>query len=239
LNTASNILVGGNGNDTLRGNGGDNVLKGGQGENLKIGGSGRNTYVWELGSGGDTINDLSNFGGTLKIGAGVNPANIELTRVSNDLILIIGETGERLTIQQWYSGTAWQLARIEFADGTYWNRSSGQSVEAFFQEQAEMAAASELLTPQSASLFSFGCDISLTSSFETYNDATAESPAGFINDQAAVDVALACLQMETDSGMVCSTENASSSLNSASALAISSGSYTQMYEEQFSSRHVA
>ena len=246
--TANNNIIHGSdgGNDTLRGNGGHNVLIGGRGDDLKIaGGPGRNTYIWEPGDGNDTINDFirnkdaDGWGGTLKIGEGVDPTGVTTARVGNNLVLTIGETGERLTIQDWFRGADWQLNRIEFADGTYWNRSSGQSVEAFFQEQAEMAAASELLMPQSASLFSFGCDISLTSSFEMYNDATAANPAAFINDQTVVDVALACLQIETDSGMVCSTENASSSMNSASALAISSGNYTQMYEEQFSSRHVA
>jgi len=123
-----NILIGGNGNDVLRGVNGNNVFKGGQGENLKIGGNGRNIYKWELGTGGDTINDhairkdVFGWGGTLKIGAGVDPANIELTRVSNDLILIIGETGERITVQNWFTGVDHQLIDIQFADGTVWSR---------------------------------------------------------------------------------------------------------------------
>jgi len=243
----NNILIGGNGNDVLRGISGNNIFKGGQGENLKVGGNGRNTYKWELGSGGDTINDFATnkdhngWGGTLKIGEGVDPAGITTAREGNNLILTIGETGEQLTIYRWYSGTNWQLRRIEFADGSYWDRSYGQSVEAFFEElatqAAPMMAASGLLMSQGAGTCFFHFDAQLfTAHADTLAANPAESNSSNMFDQAEIDIALASLQMETDSGMVCSTGNTGSTMENNSVLAVSSGIYTNVIVEPFSSQ---
>jgi len=99
----------------------------------------------------------------------------------------------------------------------------GRSIATFSQRQAGLVAASEILKPQST--YSFDLDFSLASSPETANSAIAVNPAGvdMFNGQTAVDVALACLQMETDSGLVCSVEPPAALLNSGSVLAVSGG----------------
>jgi len=80
-----------------------------------------------------------------------------------------------------------------------------------------------LLKPQSA--YAFDLDFSSFSSPETTNNAIAANSAGvdMFNGQTTVDVALACLQMETDSGLVCSAELPAALMNSGSVLAVSGG----------------
>ena len=97
--------------------------------------------------------------------------------------------------------------------------------------QVELTTASELLKSQSA--YSFDLDFSSASSPETTNSAIAVNSAGvdMFNGQIAVDVALACLQMETDSGMACFTDLPASLMNSGSVLAVSGGISTPSFRE--------
>ncbi|RZA16246.1 MAG: calcium-binding protein, partial [Proteobacteria bacterium] len=84
-------LRGGVGNDTLNGgNGGDDTLTGGTGNDVLDGGIGSDTYVFDSGDGADRITDYDYFDGnldTLRLGAGLLAANIEVFRVSDDLFL--------------------------------------------------------------------------------------------------------------------------------------------------------
>ena len=191
INAMMPVLRGTDGvNDTIRGfDGQNNILIGGIGENLKIGGTGRNIYKWELGTGNDTIDDWafnkSNMGqsGTLKIGKGVNPANVEVGRSGNDLILVIGETGERVTILNWHQGQDHQLAQIKFGDGTVWSRANINAMP--------MATLSNF----SANAFA---DTGLNQA-----DAGGNAQVVRINlDIIESHIALAMRQMNTDSGIV-------------------------------------
>jgi len=100
------IIVGPSENDTLRGNSNGNVFIGGQGDDLIVGVAGKNVYILALGDGNDTINDFERLknieagGGILRIKEGADPSNAEISRAGNDLILVIGETGERLICRQ-------------------------------------------------------------------------------------------------------------------------------------------
>jgi VCBS repeat-containing protein len=51
------VLVGGTGDDVLRGDGGDDRLIGGAGDDILSGGGGRDSFVFEVGSGSDTLID--------------------------------------------------------------------------------------------------------------------------------------------------------------------------------------
>jgi len=97
--------------------------------------------------------------------------------------------------------------------------------------QVELTVASELLKPKSA--YSFDLGFSFASSPETTGSAIAVNSTGvdMFNAQTAVDVALACLQMETDSGMACSTELPASLMNSGNVLAVSGGISTPSFGE--------
>jgi Ca2+-binding RTX toxin-like protein len=126
----NDTLIGGVGNDTLKGEAGNDILIGGTGSDYLEGGAGNDIYVWNLGDGDDMIYDYtstksnSQQTGILKFGEGIDPANVELTREGEHAVFIIGETGERVTVQYWWYSynTYGQLSSVEFADGTVWTR---------------------------------------------------------------------------------------------------------------------
>jgi hypothetical protein len=200
------LIIGSTGDNKIYTGNGDNIIIAGKGNDYIEGGRGKNLYYWNILDGNDIINDYANGkdaagqSGVLRIGEGVNPANIEITRSGNNLILIISETGERLTIQNWYVKADYQLGRIEFADGNVWDRSSGQSIEAYFQELAESASQQSSSGAEGAmfamaTMFSFGY---------THSEPDTNTGNETIQDkQLIVDIAIAELQMESDSGMVC------------------------------------
>ena len=96
-----------------------------KGDDYLEGGRGDDTYVWTPGDGNDTLYDY--YGkNVLKIGAGVDPTKVKASRDGRNLYLTLPETGERLTLKDWYYGAAYRLSEIRFADGTVW---STQDVE--------------------------------------------------------------------------------------------------------------
>jgi Ca2+-binding RTX toxin-like protein len=133
--TASgDVINGGDGADIIKAGAGNDVIAGGEGDDALQGDDGNDVYVWNLGDGNDTINDDSynkryrNDTGVLKMGGGASPENVELTRVGNDAVFIIGESGERITVQNWYTAAYYQLTRIEFEDGTVWTRDDANAI---------------------------------------------------------------------------------------------------------------
>src|SRR6266568_4205773 len=132
LNGSSNsndALFGLGGNDRLYGQGGDDALDGGVGDDYLVGGDGADTYVFGRGSGKDTINnwDTDAVGtklDTIRIGAGVSPADVLIRREHVDLILSINGTSDEVRVLSYFdqgatSGYAVDL--IKFADGTAWD----------------------------------------------------------------------------------------------------------------------
>ena len=134
----NDLIIGTTGNNNLYGGAGSDILIGGAGDDYLEGGAGKDTYLWGPGDGNDTINDYAAYkhnnglSGILKIGQGVDPANIEITRSGNNLILIIGETGERLTIQGWYISGDYQLEKIVFGNGTVWTKADINAMRPVF-----------------------------------------------------------------------------------------------------------
>jgi Ca2+-binding RTX toxin-like protein len=133
---SSDYILAGAGDDTINAGGGNDVIVGGEGDDNITGGAGNDIYVWNVGDGNDTINDYRGskdyFGetGILRFGEGVSPESMELTRVGNDAIFIVGETNEQVTVKNWYSSTDYQLTGIEFDDGTIWSRSDVNEIAA-------------------------------------------------------------------------------------------------------------
>jgi len=118
-------FIGGNGDDTLYGNGGNDVLDGGTGDDAMDGGVGDDTYLFGRGYGQDTITDFdsANGGGqdTIRLAAGINPADVTLSRDASSLYLSINGTSDRLTVSNWYGGTNYRVERVEFAGGIIWD----------------------------------------------------------------------------------------------------------------------
>ena len=112
-------------NNTITGNSGANVLDGGVGADTLVGGAGNDTYVFARGSGQDIINENDSTAGnidTVQFDANVNSSNVALARVGNDLWLTVSGGGsDQVQVTNWFSGSAYQVEQIKFADGTLWN----------------------------------------------------------------------------------------------------------------------
>jgi Ca2+-binding RTX toxin-like protein len=125
MTCTTSILTQG-GNDTINAGAGNDIIVGGTGADTLTGSEGSDIYLWNLGDGNDIIDDYTynklkyQQTGVLKFGEGIDPANVELTRVNNDAVFIIGETGERITVQNWYASGDAQLTSVEFSNGTVW-----------------------------------------------------------------------------------------------------------------------
>ncbi|MDD0972982.1 calcium-binding protein [Pseudomonas fontis] len=127
-------LSGGKGNDRLEGGSGDDVLEGGLGQDILIGGAGNDTlrggpgvdtYLIEVNGGQDVIEDFDGYfnPNILKYGAGINAADITVSRDGLDLCLTHVNGVDKVTLKNWFSLNDRQpyISRIEFADGTLWS----------------------------------------------------------------------------------------------------------------------
>jgi Ca2+-binding RTX toxin-like protein len=132
LTLLNSNAINGTGNELdnlLFGNAGVNTLKGLEGNDTYSSGAGNDTmndasttsndvYHWGRGDGLDTITDA---GGSdrIEIATGITAAQLTQTRSGNNLVLgISGVTSDKLTITNWYVGTANKIESIKLADGT-------------------------------------------------------------------------------------------------------------------------
>ncbi|RVU10876.1 RTX toxin [Rhizobium sp. RMa-01] len=122
-----------NGNDTLHGDDGDEVYRGGLGDDTLIGDRGSDTYLYSAGDGNDIIDEESwpNNVDTLWF-TDLNAADVSAAHVGTDLKITVLSTGDVITVKnQWY--TTWGdfgLEKIQFADGTSWDRATIMALEA-------------------------------------------------------------------------------------------------------------
>jgi Ca2+-binding RTX toxin-like protein len=121
-NIVGPYVVGTEGDDKLSGVEGDETLIGGLGDDVLTGAGGSDTYIWNMGDGNDTIIDSWNNGNInrIKLGEGISPENIAGKREGFSFVLTAGESGEHLTLQNWFPVAASQKITIEFANGTVW-----------------------------------------------------------------------------------------------------------------------
>ena len=206
----ADFLYGQSGNDVLTGNKGDDYLEGGQGDD---------TYVWAPGDGNDTIYDGAGKN-VLKIGEGVDPSKVEVSRDGYHLYLTFKDTGEKLTLQYWYSGASYRMSEIRFADGTTWSAEdvnnameSGTSGSAPFMSPMQLQAA----------LDDFGASTPASLlSMSAMSDAMG--PEDYAGAQLRMDVAVAALAFDSaDSDKVIDFSAVASSAN-ANALTVSMAS---------------
>ncbi len=111
-------LYGGSGNDTLYSYAGDDVLDGGEGDDTLYGDSGDDTYIYGKGYGNDLILDKQ---GNNKVKfPDLSPEDMTAFYPTggDNAVLIIIETGEKLTLQNFRSDQIYRNFTLEFADGT-------------------------------------------------------------------------------------------------------------------------
>lgn len=135
--TQNDTLYGGNGNDnlqgqedndTLYGGAGNDTLDGGTGDDVLYGDAGNDTYLFNVGSGKDTIYNGDSTVGKLDIvqlGAGITAAGVTLTRSGDDLLLTRNSSSDSLRIASYFNADGvyapYAVEQIKFADGTIWD----------------------------------------------------------------------------------------------------------------------
>jgi Ca2+-binding RTX toxin-like protein len=123
------------GAESLTGGAEVDVFRGGKGADTLSGVAGNDVYVYASGDGNDTIGD--NSGSLLEVDTlkfvDLNPNDVTLSRVGQDLKIAITATGEVITVPyQFYSATeGWGIEKIVFADGTNWNLATINANAAF------------------------------------------------------------------------------------------------------------
>ncbi|WP_300451935.1 putative Ig domain-containing protein, partial [Accumulibacter sp.] len=124
-------LIGGAGDDVLSGTAADDTLAGRGGDDALDGGDGSDTYEFARGDGRDTLFDSGASGiDRIRLGAGIAPSDLAVTRTENDLLLILRDSGERLTITGWYGADGPTIEAVDFADGTTWSAADLESLAA-------------------------------------------------------------------------------------------------------------
>lgn len=121
-NGGDDVLEGGDGDDELFGGNGSDILTGGAGNDDLQGGQGDDTYRFSSGDGQDTLLDKTGIN-TIEYAVGIAPADIVISRDGPNLYLNNSVTGDRLMMQQWFTGTPYQGLQVVFSDGTVWDQS--------------------------------------------------------------------------------------------------------------------
>jgi Ca2+-binding RTX toxin-like protein len=123
ITSMSAQLEGSDEGETISGTSGSDTIDGGTGDDRLEGAGGNDTYVWDLGDGNDVIYDNAGTN-ILQIGEGVIPSDVTLTRTGTgyrDAVFIM-PSGERITVERWFSGSLYQLSEIQFSNGSVWTR---------------------------------------------------------------------------------------------------------------------
>lgn len=120
VNGGADSLIGGAGDDMLDGSGGADTLDGGSGADALAGGAGDDTYVIDLGSGDDSIRELSG-NDRIRLAGGIAQADVALFRDGQHLVLTVRQTAAQTRIVNHFLDPEMALERVDFADGTFWD----------------------------------------------------------------------------------------------------------------------
>lgn len=111
------ILDGGSGNDKLSGYGGADLLIGGTGNDYMAGGSGADSYIFAKGHGQDIVYDYNSDGSTDTIRlSDITVAETSFRKDGMDLVLFGYNDGDSITVQNFFSGSYYQVEQFEFED---------------------------------------------------------------------------------------------------------------------------
>lgn len=116
---ASDTITGGAGNDTLSGNEGHDILDGGTGNDRLYGGKGSDIYLFAKGHNQDDVTDSMQNAGDIDSIQFTDASVQDLWFSRSNSHLLISEIGSNdfVTLDNWFSGSAWQNKVISVADG--------------------------------------------------------------------------------------------------------------------------
>lgn len=119
------VIEGLEGRDTLSGGLGDDTLAGNTGHDMLDGGAGADTYLFGRGDGQDTV--LAGWpegmgqSDRLRFGVGIDMSNVSVVADGGDLVLRLVGRSDSVRIAGYFNTYGQDRARIEFADGSYWD----------------------------------------------------------------------------------------------------------------------
>jgi Ca2+-binding RTX toxin-like protein len=119
-NTLNNVLIGNSAANSLSGGAGNDTLDGLAGADTLTGGTGNDTYKLGLGYGADTAIDTdATVGNTdvLSFLSGVANDQIWFQHVGTNLEVSIIGTYDKMTVSNWYAGSANHIEQFKTADG--------------------------------------------------------------------------------------------------------------------------
>ena len=112
----NDLLQGDEGNDTLYGGAGDDTLVGGLGNDYLQGEAGNDVYRFDRGWGQDTVYNYDSSTSrvdAIEFGTGIRAEDITLSRNSDDLILLLKGSTDRITISSYFNQDAAGSYRLE------------------------------------------------------------------------------------------------------------------------------
>ncbi len=117
------LMLGIGGDDQLYGLAGDDVLDGGAGDDILVGGVGSDTYRFGRGGGFDSVVQTEGVPGDadkVRFADDILPTDVLASRENDALLLTISDTGDTITLQDWFIQADNRVSRVEFSDGTIW-----------------------------------------------------------------------------------------------------------------------
>lgn len=117
---AANTLIGNSGANVMTGAGGDDIYDGGAGNDIfnDAAATSNDTYRWGIGSGFDTLTDAGGSLDHVDMFAGITKNQLRFAKSGNDLLVGISSQTDKLTIKNWYVGTANQIEEFRLSDGS-------------------------------------------------------------------------------------------------------------------------
>lgn len=118
-NSGNNTLTGNAGNDTINGEGGNDTIAGGTGDDT-LTASGGTTYLFNVGDGSDTVYHTKVTGTESQIlfGENITSSNINIQQVNSDLEVSLNNTGDKITVKNYFVSDANKLDKLVFADNS-------------------------------------------------------------------------------------------------------------------------
>ncbi|WP_041245445.1 putative Ig domain-containing protein [Geotalea uraniireducens] len=135
--SGNDVISGGDGNDTISAGLGDDIIDGGTGDDTIYGTDSHyydvaydaprndnDTYLFGWGDGHDTIynrNESLISSDTIRFKDGITASDVRFEGVlgyNEDLRIVLGDGTDSITVKNWFASAYYQIARMEFSDGT-------------------------------------------------------------------------------------------------------------------------